>query len=121
MNEDLAPIEATQQSALELSNGLSAEEKAQWAKRFLESGLSIRAFCAQHNLGRMALWRWVHGRQGSPGAQTKARPVAFAELKLPASLGRADWVIELALPNGTIVRMSKEVPEALLSQLLRLC
>ena len=121
MNESLEALEVSRQRAPELSAWPTAEEKSQWAKQFLASGLSIRAFCAQHNLGRMSLWRWVHGRCASPGAQPKATPVAFAELKPPASLARCDWAVEITLPSGTIVRMSQAVPEALVSQLLRLC
>lgn len=43
----------------------------------------------------------------------------FAELKLPAADG--DWAVELTLPNGTLLRMSKDVPPAMVEQLLRLC
>jgi len=32
-----------------------------------------------------------------------------------------DWVAELSLPNGRLLRLAKNVPTSLLEQLLRLC
>jgi hypothetical protein len=31
------------------------------------------------------------------------------------------WAAELTLPNGTVLRLSKEVPAGMLDQLLRVC
>jgi hypothetical protein len=45
----------------------------------------------------------------------------FAELKLPVNTPRCDWAVELTLPNGTVLRMSKDTPPALVDQLLRVC
>jgi len=45
----------------------------------------------------------------------------FEELSLPALAAGSDWAVELALPNGTVLRLSKEVPAAMLDQLLRVC
>jgi hypothetical protein len=42
-------------------------------------------------------------------------------LKLPVSAPRSDWAVELSLPNGTVLRMSKDTPPALVDQLLRVC
>jgi hypothetical protein len=46
---------------------------------------------------------------------------AFAEIKLAPSVERAEWVAELSLPNGKVLRLAKDVPACLLEQLLRLC
>src|SRR5579859_2230887 len=101
------------------------EQRVQWVKRFLESGLSIRKFSAQNQLGYQSLWRWVKkakANQAADGA-VEARSVvpAFTEIRLVPPVERADWVAELSLPSGKVVRLSKEVPACLLEQLLRVC
>lgn len=45
----------------------------------------------------------------------------FTELKLPIGTQRCDWAAELTLPNGTILRLSKDTPPSLLEHLLRVC
>ena len=103
----------------------TAEEKAQWVKRFLESGLSIRKFSAQNGIGYMSLWRWTNIARAkqTPDGAVGVYPVvpAFTEIKLLAPVESSVWVAELSLPNGKVLRLSKDVPAALLEQLLRLC
>ena len=102
----------------------TTEEKAQWVKRFLESGISLRKFSAQHGLPLMSLWRWVDKARGGTTKQAGAVTVAaleFAEVQLPASLSQSAWVVELRLPNGTVMRMTRDVPSGLVEQLLRVC
>ena len=107
----------------ELSQGLPAkpEDKAQWVKRFVESGLSLRAFSAQHGIGFMSLWRWVHKASKPAVAATEAATLGFTEIKLSPAMEPAPWVAEWRLPNGAVLRLSKEVPPAMLEVLLRLC
>jgi hypothetical protein len=45
----------------------------------------------------------------------------FTELKLPAGLAGSNWAVELTLPNGTVLRMSRDVPAEIVERLLRLC
>jgi transposase-like protein len=98
----------------------TAEAKAEWVRRFIESGLSIRKFSAQHALPRMSLWRWVNkARDETVPVRSSAGP-AFTEIKLLPSVERSDWVAELSLPSGMVLRLSKEVPPAMLQQLLGL-
>jgi hypothetical protein len=40
---------------------------------------------------------------------------------LVPAVERSDWVAELSLPSGKVLRLSKEVPAAMLEALLRLC
>src|SRR5205823_3621532 len=96
----------------------SAEEKAQWVKRFHESGLSLRKFSAQHSVSLMSICRWVNQAKDPQAASGTPR---FEELRLPLLAADSDWAAELTLPNGTILRLSKEVPAAMLDQLLRVC
>jgi len=104
---------------------VTAEEKAQWAKRFIESGLSFRKFSAQYGLPRMSLWRWVSQSKESSGHEPGSRGgfarAAFTEIKLPAPVACSNWAAELSLPNGIILRVAPDAPAALLEQLLRVC
>lgn len=71
----------------------------------------------------MSLYRWVRKQQGVGKLQGKHAQAAidFAELKLPVGTQRSDWAVELTLPNGTVLRMSKDTPPSLVDQLLRVC
>ena len=118
---------------------VSAEEETQWVKRFLESGLSIRKFAKQNDIPRMSLWRWVRrgsersgasavalkgsGAAGEQNTLGKVEPSAapFAEVKFPAGFGQPNWAVEVTLPNGTVLRLSKDTPPTLVDQLLRIC
>ena len=104
---------------------VTAEQKVQWVRRFIESGLSIRKFSAQNGLPQMSLCRWVNRARGNQSTDraVEAQPAApaFTEIKLVPSVERSDWVAELSLSNGKVLRLSKEVPAAMLEQLLRLC
>ena len=105
---------------------LTAQDKAEWVKRFRESGQSLRSFSAQHALPLMSLWRWARKQrlevEGlSPGLVPSSEP-QFAEIKWEPCLARGgEWVAELSLPGGRVLRLSKEVPPAMLEQLLRVC
>jgi len=96
----------------------TAEEKAEWVKRFHESGLSFRKFSAQHSVSLMSICRWVNQAKDS---QVASPTPQFEELTLPPLAAGSEWAVELTLPNGTVLRLSKEVPAAMLDQLLRVC
>jgi transposase-like protein len=105
-------------------NRTTAEQRQDWARRFSESGLSLRQFSAQHGLNWYSLWRWVDrcrqvSKQGSV-SEPKPETFEFTEIKLPAR-DELRWVAELSLPNGRVLRLSKEVPAPILEQLLRVC
>lgn len=97
------------------------EQRAQWVERFCESGLSLRQFSAQHGLGYMSLWRWVRAQRHETSEQADPAAPAFTEIKLAPPVERTDWVAELSLPSGKVLRLAKDVPACLLEQLLRLC
>jgi hypothetical protein len=98
---------------------LKPEHKAEWVRRLKESGLSLRKFSAQYGLRVSSLCSWANREgEGSVGCSAPT----FVEVKLPA-LGSEQprWVAELALGNGKALRISAEVPEVMLEQLLRVC
>jgi transposase-like protein len=101
----------------------SAEEKAEWVKKYEQSGLTLPQFSKQAGLEYVSLYRWTRKQSetGSPVEKSIQGAIDFAELKLPASHQRSDWAVELALANGTVLRLTKDAPPTLVDQLLRLC
>jgi transposase-like protein len=123
MNEPNNDAASTAEAAPQKLRTSSASQKAEWVEKYLKSGLSLRQFSEQSGLGYMSLYRWVK-KQGGPtesGQKHAPEAIDFAELKLPVSTPRSDWAVELTLPNGTVLRMSKDTPPALVDQLLRVC
>ena len=101
----------------------TAEQREEWARRFSESGLSLRKFSAEHGLHWYSLWRWVDRRRQLPKqcvCALKPETIEFTEVKL-ATCEEMKWVAELSLPGGKVLRLSKDVPAAMLEQLLRVC
>lgn len=122
MNENCQPSSvAAEETFPSKSLPVSDEAKAEWARRFGESGLSIRKFCAQHDLPRMSLWRWVNRGKTVKRVEAPSEAARFEEIKLPPLVQDSDWAAELSLPNGTVVRLSKEVSVAIFQQLMRVC
>jgi hypothetical protein len=116
-----AADEVLKVAAIAKGSQATPEEKAQWVKRFAQSGLSLRKFSAQNSLAPMTLWRWVNqGRKQAVGRTDCAAP-AFTEVKVWPGRESVPWVAEWNLPNGAVLRVSKDVPAALLEQLLRVC
>lgn len=125
MNEPSNSPALTTEGPARKSRTLQASQKAEWVTKYLESGLSLREFSAQQGLGYMSLYRWARKQRGlsAPRQKCEGSPGAldFAELKLPVSAPRSDWAVELTLPNGTVLRLSKDTPPTLVDQLLRVC
>jgi transposase-like protein len=119
MSENSTPVPATPGEPAPEVLPATPEEKAQWVKRFVESGLSIRKFSKVHDLPLMSLWRWVKRAREQAVPSGECAPTQFTELKLPAL--HSGWAVELTLPNGTVLRMTKDTPPAMVEQLLRLC
>ena len=121
MNEPNNDASSAAEAALQKLQTSSASQKAEWVEKYLKSGLSLRQFSKQCGFGYMSLYRWVKRYGGTSESGQKHEPMDFAELKLPVNTPRCDWAVELTLPNGTVLRMSKDTPPALVDQLLRVC
>lgn len=93
-------------------------EKAEWARRFERSGLSLREFSAQYGLRLASLRNWRVKYAEGICAQLEAD---FLEVPVSAALRTPGWSVELALGNGKVLRLNGEVPERLVEQLLRVC
>jgi hypothetical protein len=84
----------------------NSAERAQWAQRFYESGLSQREFALRHQLRLSTLQRWL--AQNPPASS----PPAFAEVKLAGLPPR--WAAEVVRADGTVLRLAHDAPSALL-------
>lgn len=71
---------------------------AGWSK----SGLSVRAFCAQHHLREANFYAWR--RELAQRDRTVTPAVKFVPVHV-----RAEAIVEVALPNGLLVRVSAGV------------
>ncbi len=118
MSEALA-VDSPPQPRKRRPNG-TPDEKAQWAKRFMESGLKQREFCRQHGLVLTTLQRWLAQTQGHPWREARTR-AAFVEFKASPSVSAGRWAAELCGSNGRTLRLAHDVPAELLQELLRAC
>jgi hypothetical protein len=102
---------------------VTAAEKAEWVRRFGESGLSLRKFSAQYGLRWTSLWKWsTRYPVGGLGEAQTAEGVDFVEVSLPAPLSpHSGWAAELSFPNGNVLRLNGELASAVLKQLMGLC
>jgi transposase-like protein len=123
MSEEIMVVAATKRRSKS-----TEQEKTEWARRFYESGLTQSRFAREQGLAFSTLQRWVsEHRRANPLAGLPAVPSsdgvvpAFTELKLPSSAVEPKWAAELSRPNGTILRLTQQLPAALLEQLLRIC
>ena len=116
----------------------TAAERALWKQRLLQSGLLLREFAAQQGLKLSTVQRWV---ASSPGVSPETRRCGkissrsavplFAEVTLPlpasTSLNSSSpslspaWVAELVRPDGSTLRLARDVSAPLLKLLLRAC
>jgi transposase-like protein len=95
-------------------------EKAEWVRRFKESGLSLRKFSEQYGLRQASLWQWT-SKYSSAGVE-RANTPGFVEVPLPSALASEPaWSVELTFANGNILRMCGEVPAGILQQVLSVC
>ncbi len=103
----------------------TAAERAEWIKRYRESGLSVLQFCDEHKLAPQTLYQWLAKNRLAQGAAPVAagsEPLpTFREIKLEAPSSACAWAAELHHPSGLILRVGPNLPAALLEQLLRVC
>jgi transposase-like protein len=88
------------------------KQRQQLLARFHQSQMTQGAFAARHGIGVSTLGKWLH--RESP---KRLSPVKFREVALPNSAPR--WPIEVASPQGWIVRLQTGSEVQMLPQLLR--
>lgn len=94
----------------------SAEQRRERLARFRDSGLSQTDFARQHGLKVCTLRRWLTERPAP--APSRPQSVVLRELPLHQVLSPG-WAVELALPDGRVLRLQAHTPAALLEHLLR--
>ena len=95
-------------------------EKAEWVRRFKESGFSLQKFSEQYGLRMASLWQW--SSKYSSAEVKSANTLGFVEVQLqPALASEPVWSVELTFSNGNILRMCGEVPAGILHQVLSVC
>src|SRR5438270_7735351 len=98
-------------------------ERADWAKRFAESGLGQREFCRQHGLVLMTFQRWLARveKDGQPGSPCEAQ---FTEVNWAAPMAVSNsgyrWAAELCRSGGWTLRLAQDVPAGLTEHSLRI-
>lgn len=91
----------------------SISERAAWARRYYQSGVSQLEFVRRHGLVLSTLRRWLRQNPASAPA-----PV-FTEVKLPGMASR--WAAEVVRADGAVVRLAHDVPVDLLQEILPRC
>lgn len=94
------------------------EQRAQWVGRYERSGLSRREFAERHHLGLFTLRHWIAQKSTGAASRGDARPV-WRELKLDGLPGATRWAAEVVRPDGFVVRVAHDTPNALVEELLR--
>ena len=100
--------------------------RAEWAKRverWEKSGLSAEAFGTRERLKAKQLywWRWRLRSSPPESTETAAPPLRFLPVHVkdpPAPPGEAGVALEIALPNGRVVRVPPGYDPAMLERVL---
>jgi len=85
--------------------------------RYQKSGLSVRAYCAEHGLSEPSFYGWRRElvRRDQRRAELAAKPVAFMPVRVVSEPSAA---IEIVLSNGSIVRVRPGFDATTLRQVL---
>jgi transposase len=95
--------------------------RAEWAKRvrgWQRSGLSIEEFAERKGIKpkQLAWWRWK--LQGAPPAASEMRFLPVHVVEAASSPPGAEVPLEVALPNGRVVRVPPGFDPAMLESVL---
>ena len=105
----------------------SAQGEAYWrvhVEAWRASGQSRAEYCAAHGLSRQTFgwWAWRLDRQGRPGPAAHFLPVEVADVCDRDAAGAApvgdETRIEIALPDGVMVRVGRGVDGEALRRVL---
>jgi hypothetical protein len=95
----------------------SAEGRAEVVARFRSSGLTQQAFAQQEGLKWTTFRNWLYERRK---AKTRSvAPVRLQELDLGRLLPSHPWGAEIALSNGTVVRVKAGADPAWVQAILQ--
>ena len=94
-------------------------ERARWVREYRASGKGLKRFADEHGLSAGQLHYWVYG--GCVAKVTRSVAPVFQEVVLPAAMSakQADWEAEIALTDGTRIRLSRGVDVAWAANLVK--
>ena len=93
------------------------EKERQWRRRIDQrraSGLSVRAFCAQHSLSSASFYHWRRLLERRAAEQSAFVPVQVVADAVPVQAG----ALEVVLADGRTVRVAPGFDAVTLRQLL---
>jgi transposase-like protein len=82
-----------------------------------QSGMSVAAYARQEGLSYYSLRAWL--QRAKRATRARAPRLGFQSMPLNSLLGQA-WAAEVVGPTGVTVRLSAQVPPALVLQLIGL-
>jgi transposase len=85
-------------------------------RRWQASGLSVRAYCAQHHLAVPSFYAWRRTLAQRRGQSSVPAPLTFVPLHLAPET--ATPLLEVLLGNGRRLRLHPSVPAAVVRDLL---
>ena len=100
------------------------EERLDYVRRYLQSGLSQQAFVREQGFSLAALSKWLKAARATgqvPPRQRRARrtPSTLQEIPLASVWPASPWVAELRGRSGAVLALRGDLPAPLLSLLLR--
>ena len=105
-----------------------ADREAHWravVSDWEKSDLTQKEFCRQkgHSIWTFLNWRTKLKKadrpQRKPAIPKTPKHPGFAEVRVIPTVGRSSWPVEIGLPDGTAVRLSKDVDLLTLEMALR--
>lgn len=98
-------------------------QRAEWVRRFAQSGQSQRAFAQRHRLGLATLQKWIAQLRSQPThTPLNAVPTTAAlwqELPLPKASSAPAWAVQIERADGVRLSVSPGVDPQWLAQLWR--
>lgn len=102
------------------------EQRLDFVRRYLESGLTQEEFARQNGFSVAALYKWLaqaraagHVPPGQLPGRSPVRPPALQEIPLGSVLPAAPWAAELRQPSGAVLSIGAGLPAPLLNLLLQ--
>lgn len=95
---------------------MKAQYRAALLAAYRESGLTQKAFAAREGVSYSTLTGWLAAERGQPVAKPAFKEVSW---RGPATVGT--WPMEIALPNGLVIRAREAGAVAELIGLLKSC
>jgi transposase-like protein len=96
------------------------QQRAELLTGYRRSGLSQRDFVQSHGLGLSTLTKWLREERRT-GVKPPERngSVPFQEVNLSPQFGPANLAAEVALSDGTVLRLSAQAAAAWVTSLLQ--